>query len=143
MTEYSPDVIFNAGAPIDVNKLNQLQRNIASVYQNNSIINTTSATVGNLQKEVRTFPIIDVGSEDFSVKGGECVSKTVTFANKSFTESPSIVASISSNIKIDSNLTVRATTINASQARIEVCSNSKELQQVTVQYVAVQMKKLD
>lgn len=143
MTEYSPDVVFNAGAPIDVNKLNQLQRNIASVYQTNSIINTTNTTVGELQTEVRTFPIIDIGSEEFSVKAGECVSKAVTFSNKNFTQNPTIVASVSSNIKKDSNLTVRATALNASQARIEVCSNSKDLQTVTIDYIAVQMKQFD
>jgi hypothetical protein len=144
MTEYSPDVVFNAGAPIDVNKLNQLQRNITSVYQNNSqLINTTNATVGNLQKEVRVFPIVDVGSEEFTVKGGECISKVISFTNSNFTEKPIIVASVTSNIKADSKLTVRATTISTSQARIEVCSDSKDLQTPVINYIAIQMKVID
>lgn len=142
MTEYNP-VVFTAGTPIDVNKLNQLQNNIASIYQTNSIINTTNTTVGNLQKEVRTFPIIDVGDEDFTVKEGECVSKVVTFANKNFTQNPKVVASISSDIKKDSNLTIRATAISQTQARIEICSNSKDLQKVSVNYIAIQMKAFD
>jgi hypothetical protein len=143
MTEYSPDVVFNAGAPIDVNKLNQLQRNIASIYQTNSIVNTTSNTVAGLEKEVRTFPIIDVGSITISVNEGQCVQKTITFSNKNFTETPQIVASVSSNIKKDSALTVRATSTSTSQATIEVCSNSKYSQDVNVQYIAIQMKQFD
>jgi len=145
MTEYSPDVVFNAGAPIDVNKLNQLQINIASVYQTNSIINTTNTKVGEIDVRVRTLPVIDIGSENFTVPAGQCVAKTITFGNENFSRSPVIVASISSNIKADSNLSVRATVSEQSirQARIEVCSNSKNLQEVTVSYIAVQMKQFD
>ena len=143
MSNYSPDVIFNAGAPIDVNKLNQLQRNIADIYKNNAIVNTTSNTVAGLEKEVRTFPIIDVGFMDFTVDGKSCITKPVTFANKNFTQTPQIVASISSNIKKDSALTIRATATSTSQAQIEVCSNNENLQNVTVNYIAIQMKAFD
>ncbi len=56
MTDFNPDVVFNAGAPIDVNKLNQLQRNISSIYENNSsMLNLTNTTVGGIQKEIRVF----------------------------------------------------------------------------------------
>ena len=141
-TNYNPDVTFAAGAPIDVNQLNQLQRNIESIYTTNSIVNTTAENVAGLEKEVRTFPIIDVGVIVFdAVPANGCISEPINFTNSNFTEPPKIVASISSNIKKDSALTVRATCSSNSQARIEVCSNNKDPQRVEVQYIAIQMRK--
>ena len=94
---FDSSVKFNAGAPIDVNKLNKLQDNISSIYEQNSIsLNTISNNVDNIQTSIQVVPIIDVGTVNLTVNGN---SKSVTFANKNFTQAPHIVASISSNIK--------------------------------------------
>lgn len=140
MTEFNPDVIFNAGAPIDVNKLNQLQRNISSVYEkNSSLVTTTNATIGNIQKQVRVFPIVEIGTVTVDVEGGRCRTEPITFKNNNFTETPIMVASVSSNITKDSGLTIRATPTSASGGNIEVCSLEKT-QKVQISYIAVQMK---
>lgn len=145
MTEYNPDVIFNAGEPLDVNKLNQIQRNVTSVFQSNyNLSQTTSQTIGNLQKEVKVFPIVEIGSVEIETTAGSCVEKPVTFKNKAFTDVPIIVASISSNIKKESaGLTIRASASSTTQGRVEICSSDKLSQKVTINYIAIQMKEIE
>ena len=145
MTEYNPDVIFNAGEPLDVNKLNQIQRNVTSVFQSNiNLSQTTNQSIGNLQKEVKVFPIVEIGSIVIETAPGACRSDTVTFKNKAFTDVPIIVASIASDINKDSaGLTVRASTSSTTQGRVEVCSTDKLSQKVTINYIAIQMKEIE
>jgi hypothetical protein len=145
MTEYNPDVIFNAGEPLDVNKLNQIQRNVTSVFQSNiNLSQSTNQTIGNLQKEVKVFPIVEIGSIVIETAPGACRSDTVPFKNKAFTDVPIIVASIASDINKDSaGLTIRASTSSTAQGRIEVCSSDKLSQKVTINYIAIQMKEIE
>ncbi len=144
MTEYDSNVTFSAGAPIDVNKLNQLQRNISSIYaQNSSLTTTTNATAGSLgelKTTVKVFPIIHVGTIDITVDGEKTEGKDVDFAGTSFTANPVMVASISSDLSTSSRLFVRATTKNQGGGRIEVVNASKTRQTVSINYIAVQMK---
>ena len=143
MTEFNPDVIFNAGAPIDVNKLNQLQRNISSVYEkNSSLLNTTNTTVGGIQKEIRVFPIVDVGQVELKVNGN---SQQVPFKNTNFTKAPSIVATIASNLDTKTSYSIRATANNATNANIEVVSTNEKAtgQPILVNWIAIEMKTID
>ena len=143
MSGYSPDVTFAAGAPLDVTKLNQLQRNIVSVFEENKTnINTSNATIGDLEKTVRVFPIIEVGQIDLNLPAGGCAQETVTFDNQNFSkDQPTrIVASVSSDIKPDYGVVVRAKMIGQFQARLEACTSSKTGLAVTVDYIAIQMK---
>jgi hypothetical protein len=145
MTEYNPDVIFNAGEPLDVNKLNQIQRNVTSVFQSNyNLSQTTNQTIGNLQKEVKVFPIVEIGSIVIETAPGACRSDTVPFTNNAFTAAPIIVASIASDINKDSaGLTIRASTSSTAQGRIEVCSSDKLSQKVKINWIAIQMKEIE
>jgi hypothetical protein len=147
MTEYDSNVVFSAGSPIDINKLNQLQRNISSIYaQNSSLTATTNQTVdalSGIQKTVKVFPIIHVGTVDITVDGEKTEGKDVNFAGTSFTANPTIVASISSDLGATSRLFVRATTKNSTSGRIEVVNAAKTRQTVSVNYIAVQMKVIE
>ena len=136
---FDSSVKFNAGAPIDVNKLNKLQDNISSIYEQNSIsLNTISNNVDNIQTSIQVVPIIDVGTVNLTVNGN---SKSVTFANKNFTQAPHIVASISSNIRQRTSYSVRATATSATGANIEVVSTTDNTgQSVDVQYIAIELK---
>lgn len=146
-SNYSPDVVFNAGSPIDVNKLNQLQRNIASVYeQNSSLVATTNATVdtvSGIQKTVRVFPIVHTNTIDITVPAESCAGQDITFAGTSFTATPILVASVSSDINKDTRFWVRATAKSSAGGRIEVCTSNKTQQKVTVNYIAIQMKTIE
>jgi hypothetical protein len=54
---FDSSVKFNAGAPIDINKLNKLQDNITSVYQQNaSAITQNNTIVGGIQKSSSGIP---------------------------------------------------------------------------------------
>ena len=143
MSEYSPDVNFAAGAPLDITKLNQLQRNIVSVYEENKTnINTSNTTIGEIDKIVRVFPIIEVGTIELKVPASGCISEVVTFTNQNFAEGQAtrIVASLSSDIKADYGLSVRAKMIGRYQARIEACTSGKVPLTVDIDYIAIQMK---
>jgi hypothetical protein len=143
MTDFNPDVVFNAGAPIDVNKLNQLQRNISSIYENNSsMLNLTNTTVGGIQKEIRVFPIVDVGQAEVKVNGN---SVQFAFKNTNFTKAPTIVATIASNLSTETSYSVRATSDNERSARVEVVSTNLKAtsQTVIVNWIAIEMKTID
>lgn len=143
MTEFNPDVVFNAGAPIDVNKLNQLQRNISSIYENNSsMLNLTNTTVGGIQKEIRVFPIVDVGQTEVKVNGN---SVQFPFKNTNFTKAPTIVATIASNLSSETSYSVRATSDNERSARVEVVSTNLKAtgQTIMVNWIAIEMKTID
>jgi len=144
MTDFNPDVVFNAGAPIDVNKLNQLQRNISSIYENNSsMLNLTNTTVGGIQKEIRVFPIVDVGQvPDVKVNGN---SVQFSFKNTNFTKPPTIVATIASNLSTETSYSVRATSDNERSARVEVVSTNPKAtgQIIAVNWIAIEMKTID
>lgn len=146
-SSYSPDVTFTAGAPIDVNKLNQLQRNISSVYEQNSSLvataNQTVDTVSGIQKTVRVFPVMNIGTIDMFVEGESTAGKDITFEQTNFSSTPILVASISSDMSKDTRLSLRATARSSAGGRIEVVNAAKNSQNVVINYIAVQMKVLD
>jgi len=139
---FDSSVKFNAGAPIDVNKLNKLQDNISSIYEtNSSLLNTTNTTVGNIQTAIRVFPIIDKGQQELTVNGNQ---QTFNFANRNFTEAPTIVASLSYNPKKEAIFTVSAISKSTTQFGLEVTSSKDNTgTKVTVSWIAVQMKEIE
>ena len=143
MTDNYKPVVFGAGAPIDVNNLNQLQANIASIYAQNGTLVTTNQTVGELEKTVKVFPVIYAGQTTITVDGEKTEGKNITFGNTSFTAVPTIVASISSDLKKDFRLFVRATATSSSGGRIEVVNASKNREEVDINYIAIQMKVIE
>ena len=131
-------VTFSPGAPLDANKLNQLQNNISSLYQDTKNLNTTTVKVGDVEKTVKAIMIVDAGQKTVIVNGQTSI---VDFTNKTFDQNPIIVASISSDLKPKTVFSVRANSISAQQARIEVTSpDEKASGPVTVNYIAIQMK---
>lgn len=141
MPTFDSSVKFNAGAPIDVNKLNKLQDNISSIYEtNSSLLNTTNTTVGNIQTAVRVFPIIDKGTQKLIVNGNQQV---FNFSNPNFTEAPTVVASIAVNPKKEALYTVSAIPKGQRQYALEVTSSKDNTgTTVEVNWIAIQMKEI-
>ena len=140
MATFNPDVVFSPGAPLDVNKLNQLQANIRSVYDETRSLNNTTTKVGELETTIKTVPIIAVGQVDVKVNGD---SFPITFNNTSFDSIPVMVATISSDLKKETfSYSIRATANSTTSGRIEVVSpDTKATNQVlTVNYIAIQMR---
>ena len=131
------NVTFNAGEPIDINKLNQLQSNINELNRKTDLANTTT---DNLGKQISVVPIVDCGQEDITVNGG---SNLITFGNKAFTSTPTIVASIAQDIAKETTYTVRARPLSSTSARIEVTSPSTNaVKTITVNWIAIQLREI-
>jgi hypothetical protein len=142
MTEFSR-VVFNSGEPIDINKLNQLQANLNILYTDNASLKQTSTqTVSSLEgltKDIEVVPILAAGMVICKVNGN---SQTVEFNSSSFSATPYLVATISSNIASGANYSVRATADNETQGRVEVVSTDTKLnnQEIRLNWIALQMK---
>lgn len=131
------NVVFNSGEPIDINKLNQLQSNINELFKTTSLTNTTVSDQG---KQISFVPIVDCGEEEITVNGG---SNLITFANKAFTATPTIVASIAQDIAKETSYTVRARPLNSTSARIEVTSSSANaVKTILVNWIAIQKREI-
>jgi len=59
MAPFDSSVKFNTGAPLDVNKLNKLQDNITSVYQQNAsavqTLGSQNTSIAGIQKIFKFF----------------------------------------------------------------------------------------
>jgi hypothetical protein len=142
MAEFDSRVKFSSGAPLDINKLNSLQDNITSVYQlNNSAIQTIGAqntSISGIQKNIQVFPIIDRGTQEIEVNGGQ---KVFPFSNTNFSEIPIIVASLNFNPKKETWYTVSAIAKSTTQYALEVTAAAANSgTKVSVNWIAVQMK---
>lgn len=140
MAQFDTDVVFSSGAPLDVNKLNQLQSNIRSVYDDTRSLNNTTTRVGNLETTIKTVPIIDVGEVTVKVNGD---SLPITFNNTSFDSTPVMVATIASDLKKETfSYSIRATANSKTSGRIEVISPDAKAtgQELKVNYIAIQMR---
>ncbi len=106
------------------------------------MLNLTNTTVGGIQKEIRVFPIVDVGQAEVKVNGN---SVQFAFKNTNFTKAPTIVATIASNLSTETSYSVRATSDNERSARVEVVSTNLKAtsQTVIVNWIAIEMKTID
>ncbi len=135
---FDTNVVFSPGAPLDVNKLNQLQANIRSVYDETRSLNTTTEKVGGLEKTVKTIPIVDVGTVTVKVNGN---TTPVIFNNTGFDANPVIVATIQDDLKPNTSYSIRAKTTSLRGANIEVTSTDTSANEtINVNYIAIQMK---
>lgn len=135
---FDTNVVFSPGAPLDVNKLNQLQANIRSVYDETRSLNTTTEKVGGLEKTVKTIPIVDVGIVTVKVNGN---TTPVIFNNTGFDANPVIVATIQDDLKPNTSYSIRAKTTSLRGANIEVTSTDTSANEtINVNYIAIQMK---
>jgi nitrate/nitrite-specific signal transduction histidine kinase len=144
MTDFNR-VVFNAGEPIDTNKLNQLQANLNILYTDNAALKQTSnQTVSGLEgitKQIPVIPVIDTGRVNCKINGN---SEIVHFSNASFSVTPNLIATISSNLDTTTSYSIRATAESTTQGRIEVVSTDtkKNNDPILVSWIAVQMKEV-
>jgi len=141
MAEFDSDVVFSPGAPLDVNKLNQLQANIRSVYDETRSLNTTITTIGNIQKTTPAVPVIEVGTTTVKINGN---TTAVNLENEGFSSTaklPTVVATILDDLKPNASYSIRAKATNAKRIIIEVTSTDKTVdgQEINVNYTAIQM----
>lgn len=141
MAEFDSDVVFSPGAPLDVNKLNQLQANIRSVYDETRSLNTTITTIGNIQKTTPAVPVIEVGTATVKINGN---TTAVSLENEGFSSTaklPTVVATILDDLKPNVSYSIRAKATNAKRIIIEVTSTDKTVdkQEINVNYTAIQM----
>lgn len=141
MAEFDSDVVFSPGAPLDVNKLNQLQANIRSVYDETRSLNTTITTIGNIQKTTPAVPVIEVGTATVKINRN---TTAVDLENEGFSSTaklPTVVATILDDLKPNASYSIRAKATNAKRIIIEVTSTDKTVdgQEINVNYTAIQM----
>jgi len=141
MATFDADVVFSSGAPLDVNKLNQLQANIRSVYDETRSLNTTVTTIQGIQKTTPAIPIIEVGTVPVKINGN---TTAVTLENEGFSSStklPTVVATISDDLKPNTSYSIRAKATEAKRIIIEVTSTdaSASGKEINVNWIAIQM----
>ena len=141
---YSPNVVFDAGAPLDIAKLNRLQSNIAAVkIETDSRISNATQTIDGVQRNVRVSPVVYAGNVKVSISNNRGYS-AVDFSGSNFTEIPTFVASLATNTKSEDQVVLRATATSKTGGEIEVFSGTKSvLKEVVVNFIAVQMKNID
>lgn len=142
--EYDPNVIFNAGAPINLDQLRKLQSNIAAVKleSDNKIQNATLSIEG-VQKSVKVNPVIFAKTVTIDINSNVGQQNT-DFGGTDFTETPIMVASVATNTKPSDGVTLRATATSKTGGQIEVFTETKStLKQVRVNLIAVQMKQVE
>jgi len=142
MAPFDSSVKFNTGAPLDVNKLNKLQDNITSVYQQNAsavqTLGSQNTSIAGIQKNIQVFPVIDKGTQEVEVNAGQ---KVFPFANINFTEAPIVVASLNYNQDKEVWFTISAAAKSTTQFFIEATGAAKQNgKKVSVNWIAVQMK---
>ena len=143
---YTPNVTFNAGAPIDIDKLSRLQSNIAAVLkQSESGIQNATLNIQGVQRNLKVIPVVYAGSSKVPIsQESKRGYAPIDFTGSNFTEIPIFVASISTNTKPGDQVTLRATATSKTGGEIEVfIGTGSKLTEVTINFVAVQMKQVD
>lgn len=141
---YDPNVIFNPGAPINLDQLRKLQSNIAAVKleSDNKIQNATLSIEG-VQKFVKVNPVIFAKTVTISINANRGYD-TTDFGGTDFSETPIMVASIATNTSPNDGVTLRATATSKTGGQIEVFTAAKStLKEVKVNFLAVQMKQVE
>lgn len=148
---YDPNVQFNSGEPISVDKLTKLQRNIASLKLDlDSRTQSLQSGLAGALKAIPVVPIVYAGSINIalslsSTKSTKTNKVPINFGGTAFTTTPFLIASISSNLGENAALgcAIRATALSTTGGEIEVfIGGSSSITSVTVHYIAVELKQV-
>ncbi len=127
-------VVFNEGEPLDPDKLNKLQTNIANTYQTSSTL--YNATVG--QQSQPYVPVLDSGYWTFeNLKAGKRASTKLTF-NTAFSGIPHVIAGIRSDLRDGEQISVSV--INLTGNPEIVCISNKDKASCRVEWIAMEKK---
>lgn len=129
-------VVFNEGEPLDPDKLNKLQTNIANTYQTSSTL--YNATVGS--QTTAYVPVMNNGYVIFEKLEANKVSKLAFDPGTMFTSTPYIVAGLRSNLSDGEQLSVSVINLTG---KPEICAiSSKARTNVRVEWIALQKKEI-
>lgn len=129
-------VVFNEGEPLDPDKLNKLQTNIANTYQTSSTL--YNATVGS--QTVAYVPIINNGHLIFPKLEANKVAGLPFDPGTMFTTTPYVVATVRSQISDGEQISVSV--INVSNKPEIRLISSKARTDVRVEWIAMQKKEI-
>lgn len=127
-------IVFNEGEPLDPDKLNKLQTNIANTYQTSSTL--YNATVG--QQTQAYVPVMNCGNHTFeNLKAG--VRQSQKFDPGSmFSGTPHVVVGIRSNIRDKEQISVSV--INLTGVPEIVCISNTDKASCRVEWIAMEKK---
>lgn len=130
-------VVFNEGEPLDPDKLNKLQTNIANTYQTSSTL--YNATVGN--QTVAYVPIMNCGSLEFDLTANVAAKKSFD-PGTMFTNDPPphVVATINGVISDKEQISLSVVGVGT-KPEIYVIS-TKARKGVRVDWIAIQKKEI-
>ena len=127
-------VVFNEGEPLDPDKLNKLQTNIANTYQTSSTLD--NATVGSQTQAY--VPVMNCG---YLIFPKLTANKKVPLAfdpGTMFTGTPFVVAGVRSNFGDAEQITVSV--INLTSKPEIVCMSTKDRTDVRVEWIAMEKR---
>lgn len=141
---YDPNVVFNAGTPINIDQLRKLQSNIAAVKTDtDSKLQNATVNIEGVQKVVKVSPVVFASSVIIKISNNRG-SQPIDFSGSNFTEIPIVVASVETNTAPADQVTLRASASNKTGGTIEVFTDSKsKLSELRVNFIAVQMKQVE
>jgi hypothetical protein len=129
-------VVFNEGEPLDPDKLNKLQTNIANTYQTSSTL--YNATVGN--QTMAYVPVMNNGFVLFEKLEANKVAKLSFDPGTMFTSTPYVVAALRSNLSDGEQLSVSVINLTG---KPEICAiSNKARTNVRVEWIAMQKKEI-
>ena len=131
-------VTFTEGEPLDANKLNELQTNIATIYGQSAVL-TNSLT--NSQNQA-TVPIMDGGSYTFTNGTGSnaWADSTAIQFSAAFSGDPIFVVSVVSDAS--GIVTTARGNISSGRGFIHVATNKPTTAPIVVNWIAFQNKTL-
>lgn len=127
-------VIFNEGEPLDPDKLNKLQTNIANTYQTSSTL--YNATVGNQTQAY--VPVMNCGYLEFPKLVANKVSRLEFNPGNMFTGIPIVVANCRNTFEDGEQITVSVVGL-ASKPEI-LCMSTKGRSNVRVEWIAMEKR---
>jgi hypothetical protein len=127
-------VIFNEGEPLDPDKLNKLQTNIANTYQTSSTL--YNATVGNQTQAY--VPVMNCNYVIFEKLTANKVSRLPFDPGSMFTGTPFVVAGVRSNFGDAEQITVSV--VNLTSKPEILCMSTKDHTNVRVEWIAMEKK---
>lgn len=129
-------VVFNEGEPLDVDKLNKIQTNVANAYQLSNAL--TNATVGTQTQSY--VPVMNSGYVIFE-KLEANKKATIAFEPGSmFTATPVVVAGLRSGISDGEQISVSVINLTT-KPEIAIIS-TKARTNVRVEWIAMQKKEI-
>ena len=129
-------VVFNEGEPLDPDKLNKLQTNIANTYQTSSTL--YNATVGN--QTMAYVPVMNNGFVVFEKLEANKLSKLSFDPGTMFTSTPYVVAGLRSTPYEGEQITVSVINLTG---KPEICAiSNKSHANVRVEWIAMQKKEI-